>query len=84
MMKEYLKSILILLLISTFTLFNACTTVPLTGRKQMHLLPESQMVSMSLTSYSEFISTHKLSASAVNRTMVKRTGKNISTAIDQY
>ncbi|OIP00105.1 MAG: peptidase M48 [Bacteroidetes bacterium CG2_30_33_31] len=83
-MKEYLKSILILLLISTFTLFNACTTVPLTGRKQMHLLPESQMVSMSLTSYSEFISTHKLSASAVNSTMVKRAGKNISTAVAQY
>lgn len=36
-------------------LITACTRVPITNRKQVHLLPESQMISMSLAAYSDFL-----------------------------
>lgn len=73
-------------LISSLTILlvlfvNSCSTVPLTGRKQIHLLPESQMVSMSLTNYSDFIKSHKQSTDAAKTAMVKRVGKKISTAV---
>ncbi len=39
----------------------SCGTVPLTGRSQLNLLPESSMVEMSLTNYDEFLSTNTIS-----------------------
>jgi len=76
-------------LISSLTLLiilfiNSCSTVPLTGRKQVNLLPESQMVAMSLTNYDEFIKTHKLSTDATKKAMVKRVGKKISEAVTSF
>ena len=38
----------------------ACTTVPITGRRQMNLLPESQMMGMAVTSYSQFGTTNPM------------------------
>jgi predicted Zn-dependent protease len=63
---------------------NSCSTVPLTGRKQVNLLPESQMVSMSLTNYADFLKTHKLSTNKEETAMVKRVGKNISEAVTKF
>ena len=63
---------------------NSCSTVPLTGRKQVHLLPESQMVAMSLTNYDEFIKSHTLSKDTAKTAMVKRAGKNISVAVASF
>ncbi|MBK6988226.1 MAG: M48 family metallopeptidase [Bacteroidetes bacterium] len=36
-------------------LLTACSKVPISNRKQLNLLPESEMVSMSLTSYQDFL-----------------------------
>lgn len=33
----------------------SCSKVPITKRKQMNLLPESQLVSLSLTNYQDFL-----------------------------
>ncbi len=41
-----------------------CATVPITGRKQLLIMPESEMVQMSLTSYQDFLKENKLSADA--------------------
>lgn len=38
----------------------ACSTVPMTDRKQLNLLPESQMVGMAATSYSQFLSENQV------------------------
>ena len=38
-------------IVGILTLFVQCASVPLTGRKQVILLPESEMMQMSLTSY---------------------------------
>ena len=65
-------------------LFFRCATVPLTGRHQLILFPEDQMVSMSLTSYSSFLKENKLSTDAVNKQRIKNVGAKISKAVEQY
>jgi predicted Zn-dependent protease len=62
----------------------ACSTVPLIGRKQVSLLPESNMVEMSLTNYSQFLSENKLSANKEQTDVVKRVGARMSVAVEKY
>ncbi len=65
-------------------IFQSCSVVPFTGRKQLNLLPESDMISMSLTSYSEFMKENALSSNRSNISMVKEVGSNISQAVTKY
>ena len=45
------------LVIATLSLIVvACSKVPISGRRQVHLLPESQMIGMSVTAYDDFLS----------------------------
>jgi predicted Zn-dependent protease len=62
----------------------ACSIVPITGRKQMNLLPESMVVEMGLTSYNDFLKANKLSTDAVNTQMIKRVGGKLSAATEQF
>ncbi len=83
MNKLYSKILTVLALL--FLLFtDSCSTVPLTGRKQVNLLPESQMVSMSLTNYSDFLKSHKLSSDAKATAMVKKVGSEIAAAVESF
>jgi len=65
-------------------LFAACATVPLTGRQQLNLVPESEMLSMSLTQYDDFLKSNQLSDNQQETAMVQRVGKRIAAAVDQY
>ena len=71
-------------LLSVILTFQACSTVPLIGRKQVSLLPESNMVEMSLTNYSQFLQTNKLSANKAQTDVVKRVGAKMSVAVEKY
>src|SRR5204863_5617029 len=64
----------------------ACTKNAVTGRSQFKLLPESQLQSMALTQYQQFLSTNKVVASTANRDaeMVKRVGERIKNAVESY
>lgn len=62
----------------------SCSTVPITGRKQMNLLPESEIMAMSLSQYNEFLSQNKLSEDKKNVEMVRRVGNRIASAVEQY
>jgi predicted Zn-dependent protease len=61
-----------------------CSVVPLTGRKQLSLIPESEMISMSLTSYTDFIKVNPVSADKINTNIVKEVGSDISVAVIKY
>lgn len=75
----------LLLAVLTFSLFyQACTVVPLTGRKQLSLVPESEMISMAFTNYSDFIKENPISTDRVNTALVKEVGNNISAAVIKY
>lgn len=69
---------LILLLVLT------CATAPVTGRKQLLLIPNSELNSMSFQQYSEFISSNKLSGDKQKTAMVKEVGGRIQTAVEKY
>jgi predicted Zn-dependent protease len=61
-----------------------CSEVPITGRSQLNLMPDSLINSMSLQQYSQYISSNKLSPDAANAAMVKRVGEKIVKAVDEY
>lgn len=74
------RSLLILMLLTVM----ACSTVPLTGRRQLSLVPESDMIALSLTEYGKFISANKLSSDKNKVAMVKRVGERIANAVQAY
>lgn len=61
-----------------------CSTVPITGRSQLSLIPDSEMNAMSFSQYSEFIKTNKLSSNKSDIDMVKRVGVKIQHAVETY
>ncbi|MEN8127128.1 MAG: M48 family metallopeptidase [Planctomycetota bacterium] len=63
-----------------------CSTVPITGRSQFNTVPDSIINSMALQEYNTFLkdSETKLSTDAEKTAMVKRAGKRISDAVQQY
>ena len=62
----------------------ACSTVPITGRQQLNLLPHQTMLSMSLSQYDQFLKEHQLSQNPAQTQMVKRAGLRIQKAVEQY
>jgi predicted Zn-dependent protease len=71
-------------LILALLVIGACAKVPITGRRQMKLLPVSTLNSMSLTEYQKFISTHKLCTDANKVELVRRVGGRIERAVTNY
>lgn len=65
-------------------ILSSCTTVPLTGRKQLNIIPGSQMLSLSDQQYTDFIKSNKISADKKNTAMVNTVGRKIAAAVEQY
>ena len=79
-----MKKILFLLTISAFVI--SCSRNAVTGRKQLSLLPESQLQQMAITEYQSFLSQNKVLANTTNKDaeMVRRVGTRIASAITEY
>jgi predicted Zn-dependent protease len=73
-----------ILLIVSLLLLSSCGSVPLTGRKQVLLVSDSEVLSASLTQYSDFMKTAKLSTNKAKTDMVVRVGKKIAAATENY
>jgi predicted Zn-dependent protease len=62
-----------------------CAMNMVTGRKQLSLVPESQLQAMAITEYSTFLTANKvLSAGNKDAAMVSRVGVRIANAITKY
>jgi len=70
-------------LIAAF-LFQACSLVPLTGRRQLSLVSDSEMLSMSAGQYDQFKKENKMSSDSGETNEVKRVGRNIQNAVTTY
>jgi predicted Zn-dependent protease len=81
-MKAIAKSIFAVMVFTI--LCQSCSVVPLTGRKQLSLLPESEMISMSFTNYTDFLKANPLSTDKINTNIVKEVGSNVSSAVIKY
>lgn len=65
-------------------LLTACSTVPVTGRSQLNLIPGSSMLSMSAQQYGTFLKENKLSQNQQQTASVKRVGTQIQGAVERY
>ena len=76
------KTIITLLLIFVLV---SCSKVPITNRRQVNMLPESTLMSMSLTTYREFLKQNSpVPETDPNLQMIKRVGTNISKAVQAF
>jgi predicted Zn-dependent protease len=62
----------------------SCSSVPVTGRKQLSIIPSSQMLSMSYAQYSEFLKSNTLSTNQAQVQLVRTTGNRIKSAVETY
>jgi predicted Zn-dependent protease len=78
------KQILLLLACTALLSLQRCGTVPLTGRQQLLLFPESELLQASLTSYSSFLKENKASAKTADVQRVKTVGTRVAKAVNDY
>jgi predicted Zn-dependent protease len=78
------KSLLIVavLLLSIFSY--SCSSVPVTGRNQLSIIPSSQLMSLSFQQYDAFIKENKLSKDAKKTALIKKVGSKIQKAVEEY
>jgi predicted Zn-dependent protease len=81
-MKKIINLNSVLFVIPIFLI--GCSIVPLTGRRQVNLFPESEMVTMGLTSYKTFMNENPPSKDLRNSAVVKEIGNNIARAVTKY
>lgn len=62
----------------------ACSSVMLTGRKQLLLVPDSDVVAMSLQSYKQFVDSVPPSTDKVNTALVKKVGAKMALVVETY
>jgi predicted Zn-dependent protease len=62
----------------------SCATVPVTGRSSLHILPDSEVMTMSFEQYSEVLKKSKLSNDAEKVRMVRRVGTRIARASAEF
>jgi predicted Zn-dependent protease len=62
----------------------SCSSVPVTHRRQLILIPEDQIVTLSFDQYQQFLSQHEVITSTAASAMVQRVGNNIRQAVETY
>lgn len=63
----------------------SCSKVPITGRRQMKLLPETKLITLANQEYSKFLAANTvLPANDSNVVLVKKVGNKIATEIQKY
>ena len=70
--------------ITSSTILISCSTVPLTGRSQLNMIPDSEMLAMSFQQYGQFLNENPRSTNQANVDMVRRVGLNIQIAVEEY
>lgn len=78
-MKKYALSLL-----ATVLLCIGCSTVPITGRRQVLLVSDQEVLSASLTQYSSYMSSASRSTNSSRSAMVTRVGQRIAAATELY
>jgi predicted Zn-dependent protease len=82
MMRSRRISIVPFLVILVFVL--SCSTVPVTGRRQLDLIPDSTLLPMSFQQYGEFLKSNKLSTNQEKTQVVRRVGTRIQKAVEEF
>ncbi len=62
----------------------ACTTVAVTGRRQLNLIPAATLNSMSFSNYQQFLNEHNVVHNTEDARMVQRVGQRVQVAVERY
>jgi predicted Zn-dependent protease len=81
-MKKLQTELFVILIMALLIQF--CSLVPLTGRRQLSLVSDADMLSTSFVQYDQFLKENKLSTNTVQTNMVKGVGKRIQNAVVTY
>lgn len=73
-----------LFILAAAFLLNACSNVPITGRKQFTAIPTSQMLALSADSYEQVLSETQVSSNQVYLTQVNQVGQKMIAAVEKY
>jgi predicted Zn-dependent protease len=65
-------------------LLTSCGSVPITGRKQLNLVSDSEVLQSSLASYTSFMQTATISTQKTQSAQVTRVGQRIAAATEAY
>lgn len=80
-MKFFKNAIVILLVLATLS----CAKVPISGRRQVNLIPEGELMSMSLVEYQNFLTQNPPVSEQIEQAkQVKRVGNRIAHAVEKY
>ncbi|MCP4548114.1 MAG: M48 family metallopeptidase [bacterium] len=82
MIRELRNSIWLIVLMAFVVI--SCTTVAITGRKQLNIIPNSQMLTMSFEQYNQVLAESELSRDGAACAMIDRVGQRIAGAVEQY
>ena len=83
-MKRSKLVVMVSALLLAAALLVACATVPITGRKQLSLISDGEMHTMSFQQYEQVIAESRLSSDAEATAMIKRVGGRIQAAVEKY
>lgn len=79
-MKKLVSSFIAVVLLA----LSGCGSVPVTGRKQMLLVSDSEVLTLSLQQYGEFMKTAPVSTDKTNTALVQKVGRDIANAVEAY
>jgi predicted Zn-dependent protease len=71
-------------ILAAAVLLAACSTVPLTGRQQLDLVPSDQIMTMSAQQYDQVLKEHTVIRGTDDARMVTRVGNRIRSAVERY
>jgi len=74
----------VLLALVAVVVLAACSTVSMTGRKQLNIVSESEILSASLTEYQSYMKTAKVSSDKNATAVVKNVAQRIAQAAESY
>ena len=83
-MYSFIRSSFSKTILVSLVFLSSCATVPLTGRKQLNLVNESEVMTLSLTQYDQFIKSNKLSGNKADADRIKRVGGRIAIAVEKF
>lgn len=73
------------LLLCLFVMLAGCTQeAPITGRRQLALIPSGQLNNMSAAQYNGFLNENKTVTGTAQAAMVKRCGQRVQSAVERY
>jgi len=80
-----MKKAITCIVLAVCTSLVACKTVPVTGRKQMNLVPDAMLTSLAFTAYDTIVKNSTTLGKNDERTqLVERVGSKIQHAVETY